>query len=276
MTTVFHRGRVHTLDPARPEAEALAVTGGRIGAVGASSDLLDAFPGAQRVDLAGLSVVPAFTDSHIHLASYGLSLSRLALDGAPSRARVVEMVAEAVRAARAGEWVVGRGWNKNVWPEDRFPTAADLDPVSARMPVVLRSKDGHLLWANAEAIRRAGVTTDTPDPPGGRIERDEHGNPTGLFKEGAARLIADAIPAPTAAAWDDAVDRAMAAMHRLGIVAVHDVEGAEALRAFQRRLRRPGRPVRVIFYVPDAVLDAAATLGVEAGFGDDRLRVAGV
>ncbi|MGH7753493.1 MAG: amidohydrolase family protein, partial [Gemmatimonadales bacterium] len=165
--TLFLNGRFHTLDPELPIVRGLAASGGRIVALGGTDELAAAFPGYERVDLGGAAALPGFVDSHIHLAPYGIAMRRLGLAAVRSLPEAVEAVAAAVARERPGAWILGRGWDKNVWPEDRFPSAADLDAVSPHHPVALSSKDGHLLWVNTAALRLAGVTGQTADPPGG-------------------------------------------------------------------------------------------------------------
>ncbi len=183
--TLFANGRIRTLDPARPAADALAVSAGRIVGVGRGSELRGAFPAFPVVDLGGRTVLPGFTDSHIHLPDYGIGLRRVELRHTRSIREAVERVRDAVAHASPGRWVRGQGWDKNVWLEDRFPRRDDVDPVSPAIPVVLSSKDGHLVWLNSAALRAAGIDGRTPDPPGGVIDRDSHGEPTGVLKETA-------------------------------------------------------------------------------------------
>ena len=170
-------GRIETLDPHLPRVEALAVVGGRIVARGDARELAAAFPRFQRVDLGGGVVLPGFIDAHIHLPGYGLALRLVDLRTARSVPEAVEAVRAAVLRAQPGEWIRGRGWDKNVWEENRFPTRHDLDAATAGHPVILSSKDGHLLWVNSAALRAAGVDRRTPDPPGGAIDREPRMSP---------------------------------------------------------------------------------------------------
>src|SRR5574341_587895 len=127
---LFTTGRIYTLDHAAPLVEALAVRGGRIVAAGRTEELRDAFSALRRIDLGGRTVVPGFVDSHIHLPSYGISLRRVDLRPTRTLREAVVLVVAAVKRERSGSWVQGRGWDKNVWPEARFPAKEDLDPVS--------------------------------------------------------------------------------------------------------------------------------------------------
>lgn len=277
--TLFLNGHIYTLDDARPRVEAVAASGGRIVARGNSGDLRDAFPGFERIDLAGRTVLPGFTDAHIHLPSYGLSLSRVELRGAQSLREAVEKVRAAAQQVRHGEWLRGRGWDKNLWPEDRFPTCGDLDPVVPAVPVLLSSKDGHLLWVNSAALRLAGIDRTTPDPPGGEIVRDRRGDPTGVLKETANDLIWRVLPMEGPEQIEDGIRAAVNAMHRLGITSVHNfvgtasLEGAPAFRIFQQLNEGGALPLRVWTTIPESALQDAVATGLRTGFGDEWLRV---
>jgi len=274
---LFLNGRFHTLDPARPLAGALAASGGRIVALGEPDELAAAFPGYTRIDLGGRTVLPGFVDSHIHLAAYGIALRRIDLAGAGSLREAVSAVRAAARE-HPEAWILGRGWDKNVWPEDRFPSATDLDPVSPANPVALSSKDGHLLWVNSAAMRLAGVTPQTPDPPGGEITRDERGLPTGILKEESAKaLVGKVIPPAGARAVERGIRDAGAILHRVGITGVHSFVGTERYEGetvfgvLQDLAARGNLPLRVCATLPLGALEAAAS-GLRTGSGDAWLR----
>lgn len=285
--TLFFNGRFYTLDPAPSKVEALAVVacpepgrgGGRIVARGSSAELRKTFPDYTQIDLQGRSVFPGFVDCHIHLASYGISLRRVDLRTARSLRGAVEKVADAVKRHKSGEWVRGRGWDKNLWPEDRFPTREDLDPISPDNPVILSSKDGHLLWVNSAALRLAGVDSRTPDPSGGEIARDRRGSPTGILKEQAEDLIWKAVPPVGAELIEQGIRDATEAAHRLGLVGVHNFvgtevsEGPSAFGVFQELQRRGKLRLRVWTTLPIHALEAAASAGLRTGFGNEWLRV---
>ena len=277
--TLFVNGRIHTMDPAHPAAGALAASGGRIIATGRGGELRDAFSKFKLVDLGGRTVLPGFTDSHIHLPAYGIGLRRIELRQTRSVREAVERVREAVAQTPDTRWVRGQGWDKNVWEDDRFPTRHDLDPISPTTPVALSSKDGHLLWVNSQALRIAGIAARTADPPGGAIERDGRGEPTGLLKETAKDLVWDAIPPVDAGEIEDGILAAQAVMHRLGITAVHNFvgtssdDGGTTFAAFRRLAERGDLRLRVWATVPEGALEHASALGLRTGFGDEWLRV---
>jgi predicted amidohydrolase YtcJ len=277
--TLFLNGNFQTFDPRQPHVEALATEGGRIVAIGSSAELRSVYSGFTHIDLGGRAVFPGFVDGHIHLASYGISLRRVELRDARTLAEAVSRVGDAARRARRGEWVRGRGWDKNLWREDRFPTKGDLDPATGDVPVMLSSKDGHLAWVNSSALRLAGINAQTTDPPGGEIARDRRREPTGILKEEAVGLIRKAVPAEDPESIDAGIREAMAVMHRFGIVAVHSFvgtdafDGAAVFAAYQRLADANELRLRVWMTVPEDNLDAAIRSGLRTGFGNDWLRV---
>jgi len=276
---LFTNGRIYTLDPARPRAEALVVASGRIAGAGSSDELRRAFPHLPVRDLGGRTVLPGFTDAHIHLPAFGLSLRRLDLRQTRSVQEAVELVAHAAARARPGEWIHGQGWDKNLWREDRFPTRGDLDPVTPSHPVVLSSKDGHLLWANSAALRAAGIDRRTPDPPGGAIVRDGRGEPAGILKETARDLLWRVVPEADEDLLAAAILEAQRHLHRMGITAIHNFtgtagyDGPPVFAAFQNLARRDVLRLRVWMTIPESALEPACALGLRTGFGGEWLRV---
>jgi predicted amidohydrolase YtcJ len=269
-------GRIYTMDAGCPRASALAITGERILAVG--DDLHDLLaPGCEVLDLGGRCVLPGLTDSHIHFTWYALGLRTLDLTGATALNEMLASVAQRAREARPGEWIVGQRWDQELWPEHRFPTAADLDSVAPVHPVALRAKSGHALVANSLALRLAGITAETPDPSGGRIGRDAEGRPDGmLFEDSAMDLVTDLIPLPGPEEIEGAVREAFPSAWRVGLTAIHDVDGPPAFAVYQRLHVRGELGLRVVKYLPADALDCALEVGLRAGLGDDWLRVGGI
>lgn len=275
--TLYEDGEIRTFDPGHPRATALAVRGERIVAVGETRALRDAFPSFARVGLGRRIVLPAFTDSHIHLAGFGLSLRRIDLRACRSLRDAVAAVAASARREPPGTWLRGRGWDKNPWPEGRFPRREDLDSVAGDHPVALQSKDGHALWVNSLALARAGISRTTPDPAGGAIVRDPAtGEPTGILAERATDPVLALAGRPSPEALEEAIQDATAAAHRSGIAAVHVMEGGDVLSALQRIRTRGALGLRVCMMIPEDALDAAIALGVRSGFGDTQLRLGSV
>ncbi|MGH2371967.1 MAG: amidohydrolase, partial [bacterium] len=278
MIVVYHHARVHADSGPQPRADALAVSGGRLLAVGRADDLAAAFPRARRVDLLGLHVFPGLIDAHLHFVAHGLALLQVELRDTRSIAEAARLVGREAAALPPGAWTLGRGWDKNIWADDRFPTRHDLDAAVVEHPVALSSKDGHLLWVNTAALRLARVTSQTPDPPGGAIGRDHTGEPDGILKEEAKVLIHRVIPSPTGETREQAVRAASAEFHRLGLTGVHAFTGASDEGAVQfdtlQRLRDRGElAIRVTATVPDRLLESATQAGLRTGAGDAMLRV---
>jgi predicted amidohydrolase YtcJ len=263
------------MDDHLPLSEAVAVRCGRIVAVGDDADILAlAGPNSVRWDLTGNTVLPGFTDAHLHLVSYGLSMSQVQLDGLPSCEQAVARVAERARAVDPGHWIRGWGWNRNLWPGAAFPSRLDLDPVAPDKPVFLRSKDGHAAWVNSLALERAGITKQTPDPPGGEVDRDpQTGEPTGVLKERAMEIVERAAGP---ASLDERIEGILAGaqrLHRLGIVGVHTPEKEHGLSALQAVWLRGELDLRVNVMVREEHLDHALQMGLRAGLGDEFLRL---
>jgi predicted amidohydrolase YtcJ len=191
---IYVNAHVWTGDPAAPEVEALAVTQGRISATGTSTAIRAlAGPGTQTIDVQGRRIVPGFNDAHWHLPARRSAR----LDNAGSVAVIRERVQAYARTLPERAWIVGRGWVPSDFPNNTGHRRY-LDDLFPDRPVVLRDRDGHQALANARALELAGVTSTTPDPEDGRIERDERGEPTGLLKEAAARLVTRMLPELTA------------------------------------------------------------------------------
>jgi hypothetical protein len=266
------------MDSATPRAQAIAIAGNRVLAVGGDSEmraLLD--PEGVAINLNGRTVVPGFTDAHLHFMSYGLSLQQVDLAEVPTLAEALERVAVGVEATPAGHWVHGRGWDHSLWEGGAFPTRGDLDSVAPDHPVYLRRKCGHVGWANSCALDLAGITAATPAPFGGAIDHDpETGEPTGILKELAMDLVARLFEEPTLDEATDAIKAAMANAHRLGITGVHTMEGPTALSAFEQLEADDALAMRILIQVPEKNLDAAIQMGLRSGFGNERLRIGGV
>lgn len=270
--TILENGRIYTMERAAPNAEAVAIRDGRIVAVGRVGEVREVAGDARRVDLGGHAVIPGLIDSHIHFLDYSRSLSKVNLDGVRNKEEALRMVAEKVAQVGPGRWVLGGGWNNNLWSPPEFPTRENLDRVAPENPVYLDRKDMHSCWVNTVALRRAGITRETPNPPEAAIGRDERGEPNGLFYEGAVRLMRQAIDEPPEDARS-AMRRGFKELLSMGLVGFHDCEGPEAFAAFQDLDRAGELPMRVVILLPFYKLKEAIELGVRTGFGSERLRV---
>jgi predicted amidohydrolase YtcJ len=275
---VLYHGDIHTMDAAMPCAAAIAIASNQVLAVGSDKDMQSLLPpGGQVVDLLGRTVVPGFTDCHLHFMSYGLSLKQIDLAHVPTLEEALARVATRAAETPAGHWLLGRGWDHSLWEGGAFPSRQDLDRVAPEHPVFLRRKCGHAGWANSRALELAGITAQTPDPPGGAIDRDPAtGQPTGILKENAMDLVGCLLEEPSVNEAVEAIKVAMTQAHRLGLVGVHTMEGATAFRTCQQ-LRAAGElKLRVLMQIPEDNLDGAIQAGLQTGLGDQRLRIGGV
>jgi predicted amidohydrolase YtcJ len=237
--TLLYGGTIHTVNPAQPTATALAFdAGGEILAVGETAALQAAFPDAKGIDLAGRTVIPGLIDSHGHLHGLAESLTRAQLMGTTSKLDVIDRLKAHEASLGDGDWLLGRGWDQNDWPEQAFPSRADLDAHFPDRPVWLRRIDGHAAWGNSAAL--ALVDRDLSGDwqvSGGMIHRDAAGEPTGIFIDKAMGLVEAIVPPTSDAVMMDAIDLAIAQMLSLGLTGVHDPGiGREALGRFQRKL----------------------------------------
>jgi hypothetical protein len=232
---------IHTADPRTPRAHAFAVRDGRFVYVG-SRDGVRAYRGARTktLDLGEATVMPGLIDAHLHFMHVGLALHEVDLMHAVSYAEVVRRTV-AFAATSPDAWIIGDGWDQNLWPDKAFPTHATLSAALPDRPVALSRVDGHALLANAKAMALAGVGTTTADPSGGRVLRDEHGAPTGVFVDNAMALIRRAIPPPAHEQLVRASVASLGECHRWGLTAIGDPGVDQAQLDAYLELVRAGR-----------------------------------
>ncbi len=272
---IVRNGRVWSAGRVHPEADAVAVGEGRVVALG-RADALEPLrgPATRVIDACGATVTPGLIDAHVHLLAWARSMDEVDLRPAASAADASRRVgAHAVRQRGTGT-IVGRGWDEDPWPEP--PHRRWLDSVCPDRPVLLHSHDFHTLWVNGEALRRAGVGRSTRDPDGGRIERDAAGEPTGVLRENAVRLLQGLEPPEDDAADLARLRRAAAALLERGVTGIHDFEGPRAHRLLHAMTRDPASRLRVLMHLAHAGLEAALGLGLESGTGDEWFCIGGV
>ena len=277
---IFAHGDIRTGDPNQPVAQALAIASGRIVAVGETGDILNLKgPDTQVIHLESRLVLPGFIDSHIHFGPWSLGLDRLELSGAASFDDFLHLVGQAASDKPEGAWVLGQGWNETEWPENCQPTIADLDRVVPRNPLLLWRCDLHMAVANSLALKIAGITENSPDPPEGQIVRDQRGRPNGLVRESAVDLIADKVPAVSDDDLETAFKNGQKVMHQAGITGLCDVplmnapdDAAQAKRTWQRLAEQGHLRLRVWSGISGESLGKAIVSGVRTGGGGDFLR----
>ena len=251
--TVLTAATIRTMDPARPVAGAMAFDdAGAILAVGEAGALHARWPDATRLDLGSATVIPGLIDAHGHVAGLGLSRMRVELEGTRDKAEVLARLRAFADSLQPGDWLLGRGWDQNDWPEQVFPTAADLDAAFPDRPVWLERIDGHAGWANSAALRATGQDLDAGGtrgdwhPAGGRIVRDAQGRATGVLVDGAMALVDGVLPAMDVASAERALSSGMQEAVRHGLTGVHDA-GVSLLQmqAYRNLADRGEMPLRI-------------------------------
>jgi predicted amidohydrolase YtcJ len=278
---IIFNARIHTVNPAQPWAEAIAIRKHRIVAVGDSAAVCAlAQPGTRQIDAGGGLVLPGMCDAHIHFHWWSLSLRELNLAQTRSRGEFLAMIAARSRQSGPTDWITGGGWNESWWGEVAFPTAAELDAVTgAEQPTLLHRSDMHSSVANSAALRLAGIGAQTPNPSGGAIDRDAQGRPTGILREMAAWMVREHLPGVSEEVRDRALLAGMATLHRLGITALHsqrvkdDNDGMLEYRSLLRLRAADRLRLRINANVAAHHLGHVAALGLRSGFGDDLLRL---
>ena len=244
--TVFYtHARIYTNDPGNPWAEAMAVADGQITCIGKLDHVLldcgGSQEGAETVRLNGLFVMPGFNDAHVHLGSAGADALAVELRGVASVEEMQKRLAEAVVHHKEGEWITGSGWDHTLWPDKRFPNRQQLDAVAPHNPVILTHISGHVAVASSLALKKAEIDKSTPNPPGGEIEHDGLGDPTGMLKESAAmNLVRVRIPDPSVEERRRGIEIVLANVARNGVTSAQDNSAWEDFQVYQQ-LKEEGK-----------------------------------
>lgn len=245
---VLTNGNIYTVNSAQARAQALAIRGEEIVAVGSNEDVKKWIgPKTRVIDLHGRFAMPGFNDAHTHLASGGMAKLTVNFEGAASIAEFQKRLLDALPNYKPGEWITGRGWDHTLWPEKRFPTCQDLDAVSKDHPMIFGRVDGHVAIANSLALNIAGISKDTPDPRGGHIMRDaKTGEPTGMLEEDAAMsLVYRKVPPPSHDQRRRAIEMALAEAVANGVTSIQDYSTWQDFLIY-RELKGEGKlPLRI-------------------------------
>jgi predicted amidohydrolase YtcJ len=276
---ILTNAKVYTADNSQPRAEAVAVIGPRIVAVGSSAEV-DAWRGAgtRVIDAGGKLVVPGFNDAHVHFMDASLGLASVHLKDAGSAEDFVRRIAQHAQKVPPHEWIQGGNWDEQGWTAARFPTRELIDPVTPHNPAALNRYDGHTTLANSLALKAAGITAQTPDPPGGRIDRDAQGNPTGILRDGAQALLDKAIPPPSHDQLLRAARRGLALAASLGVTSMQEMSNSDENLGVNvdiyKELEERGE-LTARFYVAPSITawQDQARLGIRHAFGSAYLRV---
>ena len=225
---VLLNANIHTLDPALPRAQALIAKNGRLRAIGSNRDIRDLadreMPGVKIMDLNGRTVLPGFIDAHTHLLAGGFALQTVDLRGCAGPDEFVRRIADRALTTQPGIWVKGGGWDQETWPAAPLPHKDWIDTVTGSIPVFVTRSDLHIGLANSAALQAAGITAGTPDPAGGEIYRDpDTGEPTGILKDAAIRLLDAAMPKPTSTEQAGALRLSLRLAASRGVTSVQDI-----------------------------------------------------
>jgi len=277
-TVYYTHGRIYTNDPENPWAEALAVSEGKITCIGKMAHVLldcgGSQEGAQTVPLHEQFVMPGFNDAHVHLGSAGADELSVQLRGVTSVEELQKRVAEAVAHHKPGEWITGSGWDHTLWPEKRFPNRQQLDAVAPKNPVILTHISGHVAVANSLALKKAEIDKSTPNPPGGEIEHDGLGVPTGMLKEDAGMaLVKVRIPDPSPEERRRGIELVLQSVARNGVASVQDNSAWEDFQVYEK-LKEDGKlTVRITEWLPfNTPLNDLQNMRAQGGTKDPWLK----
>lgn len=275
---IIRNAKIWTVDHSRPEAEAVAILGDRIVAVGSSQEV-DAWRGAQThvLDAGGKRLLPGFDDAHVHFMPGGSQLDNVQLNDATSPQEFARRIGQRAAITAKGEWLQGGDWDETKWNPAQLPTRELIDPVTGQTPVAVGRYDGHMILANSLALKLAGITAQTTDPAGGVIVRDAQGNPTGALKDAAADLVYKVIPAPTHDQRRHAIERALGHAASLGVTSVQDMDPDYADIAIYSELLGEGKLTTRIYAAPlIPQVDDQVKIGIRHAFGGPYLRIGAV
>lgn len=272
---IIVHAKVWTVDKSHPTAQGVAILGGLIVAVGTDSEI-EAWRGlgTRVIDAGGKLLLPGFNDSHVHFVDGGMQLENVQLNDATGAAEFVRRIAEQARKIPQGEWMLGGDWDETKWTPPNLPAKELLDPITPGRPVFLSRYDGHMGVANSIALKMAGVTSETPDPPGGTIVRDEKGNPTGALKDAAVNYVEKVIPPRSHDQILKAVKGALALAASVGVTSVQHMNPEYADIAVYSELLEKGELTTRIYAAPlIPQVDDQAKIGIRHAFGGPFLRI---
>jgi predicted amidohydrolase YtcJ len=275
---IVTNAKIWTVDKQRPKAEAVAVIGQRIVGVGSSAEM-DRWRGPETkvIDAAGKLLLPGFNDAHVHFIDGGMQLDQVQLNDATSLQEFSRRIGEQAKKTPKDEWVLGGDWDESKWEPYQLPTKEAIDAVAPGTPVFVNRYDGHAALANSLAMKLAGITAKTVEPPGGVIVRDAHGDPTGIFKDAAVELISKVVPQPSHQRRLRALRRAMELAASVGVTSVQHMNPEYAEVAAYSELAERGELTTRIYAAPlEPGWQDQAKIGIRHAWGSSYLRLGAV
>ncbi len=277
---ILYNGNIQTQDDNQPLAQAVAISGNQILSLGSDKDVIKlSGKNTRMIDLNKRLVLPGFIDTHFHFYEWAVNYDSIDLSSAVTFKEMEKAVADKAMTLGKGNWVLGQGFNESEWPENKMPDRYDLDRIAPDNPVCIWRCDLHLSVANSLGLKLAGISSESPDPEDGVIEKDDSGTPTGVLKELAANLIRNVLPELSKVKLLENMQKAISDAHKLGLTSIHDIrlmgglDGADALKAWQSLAREKRLFIRCHVGIPGEMTDQAIDLGLTTGFGGDLLKI---
>ncbi len=274
----LYNGRIWTVNPEQPWAEAVAIRGERILKVGTTEEIKALFgEHTQGFDLNGSFVLPGFMDSHTHFLDGGFALSSIQLREAKSKEEFIATVKKRTSKIGRGEWILNGDWDQQQFDPPEMPRKEWIDPVSPQNPVFVNRLDGHMALANSLALEIAGVTKDTVSPPGGEILKDpKTSEPTGILKDEAMRLVSDKIPEPSLEEKKKAAQAALRHASQMGVTSVHDMAYSSNFEVYHELLKEGTLSARLTVYFAIGQRDLYSQLEQKKPLENDLLKIGGL
>jgi len=279
MNVILYNGRIYPQYRVRTRPTAVVIEGSKIAETGSDVTALKRrYKGYRTVNLKGRAVIPGLVDSHVHFYFWAATFDTVHLDGMPTFAGALAAIGKFAAEQAPDDWIFGDGWLADRWEEYHLPTASELDAVTGGHPAALFSKDQHIMWVNSRALRMAGIDRNSPDPAGGKIDRDlVTGEPTGILREIPGYFpVIKLISRPDRRKVDQLWDKTAQIAYSRGVTGFHSVDAPDAWTYFTDRHRKGRLGFRVQYYFPVAMLEELIDKRIVSGTGDETLRVGGV